>query len=227
MSDDEPQLRAECNRLTEALKLAERDQQLLGYEIHDGVLQDLTAAAMLLDGAAQQATFASADGKSSFEGGVRLLQEAIAAARRLIEGSTVFHQHDRGLVVELTHLVAKFREEHGLPVTFVRGVESDPRLLHSEEHLLLRIAQESLNNARKHARASEVEVSLGVNEARLELAIADNGAGFDPTLVPPGHHGLESIRARARVLHADLLIDTAPHHGTRIVVRLPPPPSPA
>ena len=45
-------LEAECRRLTEALALAERDRQLLGYEIHDGVVQDLTAAAMLLEGPA-------------------------------------------------------------------------------------------------------------------------------------------------------------------------------
>ena len=49
------QLEAECQRLTEALALAERDRQLLGYEIHDGVVQDLTAAAMLLEGAGRQA----------------------------------------------------------------------------------------------------------------------------------------------------------------------------
>jgi signal transduction histidine kinase len=211
---------AECGRLTEALKLAERDLQLLGFEIHDGVLQDLTAAAMLLDGAARDASFASAEGKQSFDGGVRLLQEGIAAARRLVQGSITFQHQHRGLVLELDHLVARFRQEYGLPVTFVRAVKSDPRLLPSEEHLLLRIAQESLHNVRKHAGASEVEVRLGVNDGRLELVIADNGGGFDPALVSAGHYGLESIRARARVLNADLLIDTAPQHGTRIVVRL-------
>ena len=53
------ELQAECRRLSEALTLAERDRQLLGFEIHDGVVQDLTAAAMLLEGAGHHATFTS------------------------------------------------------------------------------------------------------------------------------------------------------------------------
>jgi NarL family two-component system sensor histidine kinase YdfH len=87
-------------------------------------------------------------------------------------------------------------------------------------HLLLRIVQESLYNAWKHARASEVEVRLGTSGDKLELIISDNGIGFDPGQVPAGHFGLEGIRARARVLGASLLLDTAPSHGTRVVVQL-------
>src|SRR5436190_24397516 len=81
------QLEGELRRLTEALALAERDLQLLGYEIHDDVLQDLTAAAMQLEGAGRQATFVSPEGKESYARGLRLLQEGIAKARRLIGGA--------------------------------------------------------------------------------------------------------------------------------------------
>src|SRR5256885_5337563 len=80
-------LQAEQRRLAESLALAERDRQLLGYEIHDDVVQDLTAAAMQLEGAGRQATFASPEGKETYAGGLRLLQEGIAKARRLIRGA--------------------------------------------------------------------------------------------------------------------------------------------
>jgi signal transduction histidine kinase len=218
------QLAAECCRLTEALTLAERDRQLLGYEIHDGVVQDLTAAAMVLEGAGRQATFASPEGQDNYAGGLRLLHESIAEARRLIQGLATVELDERGLVSALERLVTKFRVDHGLPVTFVAGA-AESGLPASVQHLLLRIAQESLYNVWKHARATEVEVRLAESDGKLELSIADNGVGFDPQRTAPGHFGLEGIRTRARVLEADLLFDTAPSHGTRVVVRLNVPPA--
>src|SRR5262245_41540375 len=98
---DPAQLQAECHRLAEALALAERDRQLLGYEIHDGVVQDLTAAAMQLEGAGRQASFASPDGQESYAGGLRLLHESMAEARRLIRGLATVELDERGLVSAL------------------------------------------------------------------------------------------------------------------------------
>jgi len=218
-----PEREAEVRRLTEALALAERDRQLLGYEIHDGVVQDLTAAAMQLEGAGRQATFASPEAQENYDRGLRLLHESIAETRRLISGLATVELDERGLVSALERLVAKFRIDHGLPVAFPCD-GSQWSLPASVQHLLLRIAQESLYNVWKHARASEVELRLGTNEGQLELSISDNGAGFDPARVPAGHFGLAGIRARAAVLGANLLFDTAPHHGTRVIVQLTPPP---
>ena len=91
----------------------------------------------------------------------------------------------------------------------------------STQHLLLRIAQEALYNAWKHARASSVQIDLAASHSQLELRISDDGLGFDPALVPAGHFGLESIRERARILRANLQIDSSPGHGARITVQLP------
>ena len=109
MPDDETDLRSECHRLIQALELAERERQLLGYEIHDDVVQDLTAAAMQLEGAGRQTTFASPDGMESYAGGLRLLQEGIAKARRLIHGSAGVEIDERGLAPALSRLVERFR----------------------------------------------------------------------------------------------------------------------
>ncbi len=117
-------------------------------------------------------------------------------------------------------MVERFRIEQGLPATFACDVR-DITLPASIQHLLLRIAQESLFNVWKHARASEIEVRLSEEGSKLTLTISDNGVGFDPAAVPAGHFGLEGIRTRARVMGAELLFDTATNHGTRVVVRLP------
>ncbi len=213
-------LRAECRRLSEALALAERDRQLLGYEIHDGVVQDLTAAAMLLEGAFRQATFASSEAKDNYSGGIRLLQDSIAEARGLVRGATTAVEIDAsGFTASVKRLMEKFRVDHGLPVNLECDIRDLP-LPPSMQHLLLRILQESLHNVAKHARATEVGVQLRQSGSELELSIVDNGVGFEPAQVPPGHFGLQSMRARAQLLGADLFLDTVPQHGTRVVVRL-------
>ena len=161
MSDDDAELRSECRRLTEALELAERDRQLLGYEIHDDVVQDLTAAAMQLEGAGRQASFVSPDGKESYAGGLRLLQEGIAKARGLIRGSAGVELDPRGLQSALTRLVQRFRSEQGLQLTFACDIPEVP-LPTSMQHLLLRIAQESLFNVWKHAQATEIQTTPAI-----------------------------------------------------------------
>jgi len=223
-ANDEAQLDTERRRLAEALSLAERDRQLLGFEFHDAVVQDLTAAAMLLEGAGRQATFASPEVESSYAGGLRLLQQGIAEARLLIRGSSSLELDAGGLLPALARLVEKFRADMGLPVRLV--LDAGPlKLPVSVEHLLLRITQESLYNVWKHARATDVEVRLARDGERLELCIADNGVGFEPAQLPAGHFGLDGIRARAAVLGAHLLFDTAPQHGTRVLVQLTVPPA--
>jgi signal transduction histidine kinase len=213
-------LRQECRRLTEALRLAEQDRQHLLYEIHDGVIQDLTAASLLLDGAGRQASFNGGDASENYAGGLRLLRDSIAEARRLIRGTAIHALAGQDLATMLERLAVKARSDLQLPVSFVAS-GGPVRLPASVQHLLVRIVQESLANAWKHARATEVEVRLCERDDCLELVIADNGLGFDPALVPPGHFGLESIRARAAALGAELVFDTAPNHGTRVVVRVP------
>lgn len=212
--------RTEVRRLSAALALAERDRQLLGFEIHDGVVQDLSAAAMYFEGANRDAQFSAAESQEQFVLGLRLLQGAVAELRRIIRGSAAAEVDSRGLAGALAHLAEKFRAEHGLPVDFAASGELPP-LAASTQHLLLRIAQEALYNVWKHAQARNVQLRLTVAGARLELSIADDGVGFDPAQNSTGHFGLESMRARARILAADLKIESRAGQGTRVAVTMP------
>jgi signal transduction histidine kinase len=215
-------LQAECRRLGEVLVLAERERQLLGFEIHDDVVQDLTAAVLVLEAAGRDAQFSSADTKESFSRGLRLLRETIVNARRLVPGIVAPVAAGASFCGALTRLVEKFRGQHLLPVSLHCHVP-DPKLPGSMQHLLLRIVQESLHNAGKHAQATHVEINLAMADDELELTIADDGIGFEPASIAADRFGLEAIRARAQVLGASLVFDTAPNHGTRVVVRFKPP----
>ena len=85
---------------------------------------------------------------------------------------------------------------------------------------LLRIAQECITNAMKHAQAQQVEVSLAFTPEGVTLAVADDGIGFDPD----GHHegfGLLGMRERAQRIGARLVVTSVPGQGTRIETLLP------
>ncbi|NNJ12623.1 GAF domain-containing protein [Chloroflexales bacterium ZM16-3] len=91
---------------------------------------------------------------------------------------------------------------------------------------LYRIAQESLNNVSKHAAARQAKLTLLRQGDEVIMRLADNGKGFDPTVVlsdgtASGHYGFTSMRERAEALGAQLRVDSVPDEGTTITVTLP------
>jgi signal transduction histidine kinase len=98
------------------------------------------------------------------------------------------------------------------------------------EHHLLRIAQEAITNAIKHAGAPHLEITLAFRERDVQLTIADDGRGFDleaTQLQGQSHFGLPGLRGRARTIGAKLEITSRPGAGTSITVRVPLAASPA
>ncbi len=87
------------------------------------------------------------------------------------------------------------------------------------ENALLRIAQESLANVRKHAKATKCEIKLIYGTDAVTLTVRDNGAGFDPSGITAGL-GLAGMRTRAQRLGATLLLGSAPGRGTEVVFTL-------
>ncbi len=82
---------------------------------------------------------------------------------------------------------------------------------------LLRIVREAITNAASHGASEHVRVSLERAE-QLRLVIEDDGCGFDPGHERAGGFGLQSMRERAASVGADLSVESAPEHGTRVAV---------
>ena len=82
---------------------------------------------------------------------------------------------------------------------------------------LYRIAQESLNNIVKHAKATQAVVTLNMGDT-VRLKIADNGTGFDPSTVTPDHIGLRIMRERAEAIGGSFKVESQPGEGTQISV---------
>lgn len=91
------------------------------------------------------------------------------------------------------------------------------------QHNLLRIAQEAITNAIKHAHATRIDVSLFGGSESLALRIADDGCGFDVTAgtASAGHFGLRGMRARARAIKSEIRIHSAPGNGTIVEAIVP------
>jgi signal transduction histidine kinase len=89
------------------------------------------------------------------------------------------------------------------------------------EDELLRIGQEAVMNALRHAQAGRIDIELTYTSKKLCMTITDDGCGFTPDsngAEPNGHYGLKGMRERAEQINASLLVDSAEGKGTRISV---------
>src|SRR3712207_6806819 len=153
----------------------------------------------------------------------RLTRTALAELRVVIHGLRPPELEVDGLVAALRHHVEVLRRAHHVDVRLsVHGVL---KLSSEKERDVLRLAQEALSNALRHAAASRVEVELGPEPAgRARLVIRDDGVGFDPTArsLRARHLGLESMRERARRLGGRLTIESTPGAGTIVTLEFSP-----
>jgi signal transduction histidine kinase len=113
-----------------------------------------------------------------------------------------------------------FLESSGLACRFKVPIDFPPvKLAGRVRHDLFLAVKETLNNVVRHAQATEVEFGLQLNGPRLELAIADNGRGFDPQDVPRGN-GLANLRERLASLGGNCSFESSPGKGTRVRLSL-------
>lgn len=146
--------------------------------------------------------------------------EGLKEARAAITQMRLDAVRDMGLGPALAKAFERFIDHTGLTGEFA----ADPAVaIFGDERAatLLRIANEALRNVERHARATRVRVSLkSVDGTHLDLCVEDNGIGFDPLTVRPGHFGIVGIREQAEMIGAELRIDSKPNAGTKVSVLL-------
>lgn len=220
LKESQKTLEHERHVLRQLLEIQERERQVVAYEIHDGLAQYL-AGAMMHFQALEHA--AGRPPPHDLREGLRLLTAAADESRRLISGLRPPTLDELGIVDSVETLVRDARIE--IPaVTFTHALPAE-RLAPHLETTIFRIVQESLANARRHAGASRVGVTIDRIQSppgpRIRVVVTDDGKGFDPVTVPPDRFGLEGIRQRARLLGAEASIRSQPGTGTTVAVDLP------
>ena len=223
----EETVRKEQDLIRHLLELAERDREVVAFEIHDGFAQQLAGAKMQFEASSRLQASNPEQARRAFDKGLQLLREAIQESRRLVSGLRPPVLDAFGVVPAIEHLILQDRRPEGPEIEFavdVRGpaVEGQfKRLARPLENAVFRIVQESLTSALKHSRSPKIRVHLADDGQRVYLTVRDWGVGFDPDQVAEGHFGLRGIRERARLLDGRATIESTPGGGTTIRVELP------
>jgi len=200
------------------------ERRRIAREIHDGVAQSLgylnIKTKLVSDSVSAQNTVKALSELNDIR---KVVQDTYEDIRESINQLSA-EIRSLSIIPALTSYVQEFGNNNGIKVRFDYP-KPFPQLSPVAELQLLRIAQEALTNVRRHALATEVEVTLSENgKEAIELVVKDNGRGFTLTDLdesPPGYHGLNIIRERAETLGGRLNISTAPGEGTALAVTLP------
>jgi len=197
----------------------EQERALIGFELHDGLVQEITGARMQLESLLASGEIPNGVVREAVTRVVELLRSAVEEARQLIAGLSPPLLEKKGLIGAISSLAAD-QPEGGPKIELVAHVQSE-RLEPNLERLVFRIVQEAVTNIRRHSRSERAEVRLEQFADRLEVVIQDWGVGFDPARVEKNCLGLKGICQRARLLSGRAEVHSRPGRGTRIVVELP------
>lgn len=202
------------------LTIAEREQQRIGVDLHDGLGQLLTGIAFLTKGLARQLAAQSLPGTAEAAHIVDLVNQAIGSTRSLARGLYPAELQTHGLRGALRTLAEASEALFGISCKVVEAggsVLSDPdTAIH-----LYRIAQESIHNAVKHGHARDVQIRLRTAQGRLTMTVRDNGVGMPAGVVPEGSMGIRIMHYRARMIGATLSIQPAAGSGTEVTCVVP------
>lgn len=230
--DDEALLRTLAAHAAIALtnaRLYERSRELtisgerarIAHELHDAVAQKLFSLRLTAQAAAALVDRDPARAKDELAHVTRLAAEAADELRAVVVELRPAALDEDGLVATLRTQAEVLNRAHSAQVAFDCGkIRALPA---SQEEALLRVAQEALHNALRHAHAETVRVSLEARGNGAVLRVADDGRGFDPSTVRRAgrHLGLVSMRDRATGAGGSLAVDSAPGRGTVIEMEVP------
>jgi len=200
------------------------ERKRIAQELHDTLLQGFTGIALKLDALATSLPPGLLKTKQQLLQALEQMDHYLGETRRSIwnlRSPTL--QSIENLSEALRE--ASERALAGTAITLSFLVQGAARKIgNAVEHHLLRICEEALANAVKHACATRVEVVLAFASKEVQLQIRDNGCGFEPAsweVSKRGHFGLLGIKERVASLFGMLSVDSAPGKGTRLLVTIP------
>jgi signal transduction histidine kinase len=211
---------AELRRLrdVDAANAALAERTRLAREIHDGLAQDLWYA-KLKQGRLSQNASLDAEAVTTANEVLEAIDSALAEARQAVMAMRVDPAVESSLEEVLRSYVEDFSERFGVRAEF-QADGTLQRLPPRTEAEVLRIVQEALNNARRHADATLVRVRAERHGPISRVSVTDNGRGFDPSAVPAERYGLRGMRERAELIGATLDVRSRHQDGTTITVEV-------
>ncbi len=189
----------------------------MARELHDAVTQTIFSASLIAESIPAIWENDQDEGKNLLRDMRQLTRGALAEMRTLLLELRPAALEEANLADLLHQLSESVGGRTGIHV--ITKADEIDNLPVNVKVALYRIAQESLNNIMKHARASQIEVRLSSSdEKKISLVVLDDGRGFDLAAVPAERFGLNNMRERAEAIGAILTIHSQPEQGTQITV---------
>ena len=203
-----------------AAVLVERNR--IGRDIHDGLAQAFTGILMQLAATEESKACARGPMKTTLDRIRALAREGLAEARRSVMALRPDQTRRGGLGTALRQLAERSTVQGGVTVSF-EGNDAATGLAPEHEHEILRIAQEAVSNAVRHAKPAAVQILLTEEPTHWQLAVRDNGCGMprDPEQHAQQGFGLVSMRERASAFGGEWRIASEWGAGTTVSVRVP------
>jgi signal transduction histidine kinase len=206
----------------QVIALQERNQQRLAQELHDDIAQDLVHVLRLLEEPVE------VHAPRKIIGARDVIQQSLDRLRDLMFELRPPNLGD-DLEQALREYVASVQRRRYLPIVLHTSGDRVVVPRDVSAHLL-RICQESLNNASKYAQGGQVDVTLDLQPDRVRLEIRDHGIGFEMPehlgfLIDQQHLGLVGMQERAEEIGGSFKLESMPGHGTRVSVTVPLSPS--
>lgn len=201
---------------SELLQIAERERQRIGRDLHDGLgqqLHGLSYLAALLEKDLQHDASPRAEEVRQLN---KHLGEALELTRAIAHGLQPVKPVPEGLALALREFAARMRGVYRLDCRFECRA---PVLIHRQSAAthLYRIAQEAVNNAIKHGKATRILIQLGASPERIILGIRDNGVGIRQRAENSKGMGLRIMQYRAETVGGSLVVQKLPQRGTEVV----------
>jgi len=200
----------------EIIEIANREQQRIGSDLHDGLGQDLTGIALMLKGVAAQLRKEGSAARRDIEEVIDLVNNSIENTRTVARGLSPVDGGRDSLGTAIQTLAARVSQRFSVKVSSHLDFEEPLRLSETAAAHVYRIVQEALTNVVRHSGASEVCIRLETAHGELHLRVDDNGRGFRPQPERPEGLGLKIMRYRAQMLGGDLAIAWAGSGGASV-----------
>ncbi len=203
----------------ERMQTLAEDRERIGRELHDGIIQSIYGAGLLLESVVPIIPRDPERAQSQLGRVMDDLNNTILDIRRYIFDLRS-ELSDEDLQAGIEHLLRDFHVNSLLETEF--EIVGEPRPIYSmaRRRHIFQIVREALANTAKHAQARWVRVRLAYGEESFSLVISDDGIGMEELLVSKGY-GLRNIRERTRFLDATLRIESAPGAGVTFDLTVP------
>jgi len=212
--------------LTELARSAQQSAVLeertrLAGEIHDSLAQCFTGITMQLEMAKELKIDKDDEAFNYVERANDLARFGLAEARRSVLSLQARTAKDSGLVDSLRILAERSNIAGRVRCTFRSNLHDDENVPVEVRQDLLRIAQEAISNALRHAKSRSISLSLRSDQENLILKVKDNGIGITTKAETGEGFGFANMRARVKKLKGMLDVRTVPGRGTSVIVRVP------